>query len=206
MRSEFEWQRMIGEKLYSPQKVNDGTWNRVHAAQKAFNDSEYWHDTAALEELKKCFGRATDSMTLIPPVYFDHGDRIFFGEHFFANTDLTILDENYVRFGDNVFLAPHVSIYTAGHPIDAAVRNTEVEYARPVTIGNDVWIGGNVVINPGVTIGDDVVIGSGSVVTKDIPSHVIAAGNPCRVIREITSKERAYWQQAYARYITASQK
>lgn len=206
MRSEFEWQRMIGEKLYSPQKVNDGTWNRVHAAQKAFNDSEYWHDTAALEELKKCFGRATDSMMLIPPVYFDHGDRIFFGEHFFANTDLTILDENYVRFGDNVFLAPHVSIYTAGHPIDAAVRNTEVEYARPVTIGDDVWIGGNVVINPGVTIGDDVVIGSGSVVTKDIPSHVIAAGNPCRVIREITGKERAYWQQAYARYITASQK
>ena len=85
---------------------------------------------------------------------------------------------------------------TAG--IDAEVRNTEVEYARPVTIGSNVWIGGNVVINPGVTIGDDVVIGSGSVVTKDIPSHVIAAGVPCRVIREITDTDRIYWKEQYS--------
>ena len=103
-------------------------------------------------------------------------------------------------FGDNVFIAPHVSIYTAGHPIDAKIRNTEVEYARPVTIGSDVWIGGNVVINPGVTIGNDVVIGSGSVVTKDIPSHVIAAGNPCKVIREITEEDRIYWEKQYQEY------
>ena len=106
-----------------------------------------------------------------------------------------------MRFGDNVFLAPHVSIYTAGHPIDAEVRNTEVEYARQVTIGSNVWIGGNVVINPGVTIGDDVVIGSGSVVTKDIPSHVIAAGVPCRVIREITEKDKEYWYARYQDYL-----
>ena len=138
---------------------------------------------------------------LTPPVYFDHGDRVFFGKHFYANTDLTILDENEVRFGDNVFLAPHVSIYTAGHPIDAEVRNTELEYAKPVTIGSNVWIGGNVVINPGVTIGDDVVIGSGSVVTKDIPSHVIAAGVPCRVIREITEKDKEYWYARYQDYL-----
>lgn len=201
MKSEFEWNRMMAQQLYSPYKVGDDSWERVHAAQKKFNESEFWHDSGALEELKKCFGKATDNMVLTPPVYFDHGDRVFFGEHFYANTGLTILDENNVIFGDNVFLAPHVSIYTAGHPIDADTRNTEVEYAKPVTIGSDVWIGGNVVINPGVTIGSDVVIGSGSVVTKDIPAHVIAAGNPCKVIREITEEERNYWKEEFRKYI-----
>ena len=199
-KSEFEWNRMMAGKLYSPYRVGDDSWEKVHVAQKRFNDSEFWHDRSALNELRKCFGSAPEDIVLTPPVYFDHGDRVFFGKHFYANTDLTILDENEVRFGDNVFLAPHVSIYTAGHPIDAEVRNTEAEYARPVTIGSNVWIGGNVVINPGVTIGDDVVIGSGSVVTKDIPSHVIAAGVPCRVIREITDTDRNYWKEQYSDY------
>ena len=200
-KSEFEWNRMMAGKLYSPYRVGDDSWEKVHVAQKRFNDSEFWHDRSALNELRKCFGSAPEDIVLTPPVYFDHGDRIFFGKHFYANTNLTILDENEVRFGDNVFLAPHVSIYTAGHPIDAEVRNTEVEYARQVTIGSNVWIGGNVVINPGVTIGDDVVIGSGSVVTKDIPSHVIAAGVPCRVIREITVKDKEYWYARYQDYL-----
>ena len=193
MKNEFEWNCMMNEKLYSPAKVGDDSWDRVHIAQKKFNESEFWRDRSAFEELKKCFGKAPEDMVLVPPVYFDHGDRVFFGNHFYANTDLTILDENNVIFGDNVFLAPHVSIYTAGHPIDADIRNTEVEYAKPVKIGSNVWIGGNVVINPGVTIGDDVVIGSGSVVTKDIPSHVVAAGNPCKVIRAITLADRDYY-------------
>lgn len=200
-RSEFEWNRMMAGKLYSPFRVGDDSWEKIHTAQKKFNDSEFWHDRSALNELRKCFGSAPEDIVLTPPVYFDHGDRVFFGKHFYANTDLTILDENEVRFGDNVFLAPHVSIYTAGHPIDAEVRNTELEYAKPVTIGSNVWIGGNVVINPGVTIGDDVVIGSGSVVTKDIPSHVIAAGVPCRVIREITEKDKEYWYARYQDYL-----
>ena len=143
-KSLVEWNRMMAGKLYSPYKVGDDSWERVHAAQKKFNESEFWRDQSALEELKTCFGRAAGDMYLIPPVYFDHGDRIFFGEHFFANTDLTILDENEVVFGDHVFLAPHVSIYTAAHPIDAGVRNTDLEYARPVRIGDHVWIGGNV--------------------------------------------------------------
>jgi len=200
MISESEWNRMIDGKIYAPWKVGGDSWAKVHVAQKKFNESEFWHDKSALQELKKCFGKAPDDMVLTPPVYFDHGNRTYFGKHFYANTGLTILDENYVRFGDNVYLAPHVSIYTAGHPIAAEVRNTDLEYAKPVTIGSDVWIGGNVVINPGVTIGDDVVIGSGSVVTKDIPSHVIAAGNPCRVIRPITEEDRNYWKQQEQEY------
>lgn len=203
MRSEIEWQRMLAQKIYNPYKVGDDSFERVHAAQKAFNESAFWKDRTALEELKKCFANAPDDMVLTPPVYFDHGDRIRFGKHFYANTGLTILDENYVTFGDNVFIAPHVSIYTAGHPIDAVIRNTEVEYAKPVTIGSDVWIGGNVVINPGVTIGNNVVIGSGSVVTKDIPDDVIAAGNPCKIIRKITEEDRIKWEKEYKAYLLA---
>lgn len=198
--NQYEWNRMIQGKLYNPYKTGEDSFGKVHEAQKKFNESEFWHDRTALEELRKCFGRAPEDMVLTPPVYFDHGDRVFFGRHFYANTGLTVLDENYVIFGDNVFLAPHVCIYTAGHPIDADIRKMELEYAKPVTIGSDVWIGGNVVINPGVTIGNDVVIGSGSVVTKDIPSHVIAAGNPAKVIRNITEEDHRNWQNQLEDY------
>lgn len=205
MINETEWNRMISGELYSPRKVGGDSWAKVHAAQKRFNESEFWHDRTALNELKKCFAKAPDDMVLTPPVYFDHGNRTSFGEHFYANTGLTVLDENYVTFGDNVFLAPHVSIYTAGHPISAEVRNTEVEYAKPVTIGSNVWIGGNVVINPGVTIGSNVVIGSGSVVVKDIPDNCVAAGNPCRVIREITEADEMIWKKKYEEYLRSEQ-
>lgn len=201
MKSQVEWDRMIGGKLYSPAKVGDDSWDKVHQAQKQFNESEFWKDKSSLDKLRQCFGKAPNDMVLTPPVYFDHGDRIFFGNHFYANTDLTILDENNVIFGDNVYLAPHVSIYTAGHPIDAEIRNTDVEYAKPVTIGSNVWIGGNVVINPGVTIGSNVVIGSGSVVTKSIPDNTVAAGNPCRVIRQIDEKDKEKWTAEYEEYL-----
>ena len=200
MINKMEWNRMMEGKLYNPYKVGDNSFENVHAAQKKFNESEYWNDKSAFEELKKCFKVAPVDMVLTPPVYFDHGDRVSFGKHFYANTDLTILDENYVTFGDNVFLAPHVSIYTAGHPIDKDVRNLELEYAKAVTIGDNVWIGGNVVINPGVTIGSDVVIASGSVVVKDIPSHVVAGGNPCHVIRQITDKDKNNWRTQLKEY------
>ena len=193
-------ERMFAGKIYSPFKV-ESQWKEIHAAIKKFNESNFWEDSTALNELKELFLSSGEGFVLTPLFYCDHGNKIRFGNHFYANTDLTILDENYVTFGDNVYLAPHVSIYTAGHPIDARVRNTDLEYAKPVTVGNDVWIGGNVVINPGVTIGNNVVIGSGSVVTKDIPDGVIAAGNPCRVIREITEADRENWEVQYRDYL-----
>lgn len=192
-------ERMFAGKLYDPYKVAS-QWKEIRRAVKNFNDSNFWEDTTALKELQKLFRSTGEWFVLTPPFYCDHGDKISFGEHFYANTGLTILDENVVTFGDHVYIAPHVSIYTAGHPIEAGIRNTDLEYARPVTIGNNVWIGGNVVINPGVTIGDNVVIGSGSVVTKDIPGGVIAVGNPCRVLREISEQDRRYWEEQYEEY------
>lgn len=107
------------------------------------------------------------------------------GELYDANYGCVILDEAKVEFGDNVFVAPNCGFYTAGHPLDAATRNRGLEYARPITVGNDVWIGANVTVLPGVSIGDGCVIGAGSVVTKDIPARSLTVGNPCRVVRKI---------------------
>ena len=140
-------------------------------------------ETARHDLLKELLGKTGNSFTFIQPFYCDYGSNIEIGENFFANYCFTVLDEAKVTIGDNVFIAPNVSIYTAGHPIDPAERNTLAEYAKPVTIGNNVWIGGSVTIVPGVTIGDNVTIGAGSVVVKDIPSDCVAAGNPCKVIK-----------------------
>ncbi len=128
-----------------------------------------------------------------PPFHCDYGFNIYIGKNFFANYNCTILDVARVDIGDNVLFAPNVAIYTAGHPIHPVARASGYEYGASVKIGNNVWIGGNTVVNPGVTIGDNTVIGSGSVVTKDIPANVIAAGNPCRVIREITQDDINYY-------------
>ena len=150
-------------------------------------------DRSDFEELKRIakelLGKS-DNAFINPPFYCDYGSHIEVGKDFFANYNCTILDVGIVRIGDNVQFAPNVAVYTAGHPGHPATRNTLYEYGIDVTIGNNVWIGGNVVICPGVTIGDNTVIGAGSVVTKDIPAWSVAAGNPCRVIRKITEDDR----------------
>ena len=145
-------------------------------------------------EILKHFLGATGKQLLIEqPFRCDYGYNIRVGENFYANMGCTILDEALVTFGDNVLLAPNVSIYTAGHAVNVAQRVAGWEYAYPVTVGHNVWIGGNVVILPGVSIGDNSIIGGGSVVTKDIPDNAIAVGNPCRVIRYITEEDRKYY-------------
>ena len=144
--------------------------------------------------VKELFGKS-DNAFVNPPFYCDYGFRIEVGKNFFANYNCTIVDTGMVRIGDNCQLAPNVAIYTAGHPVHPATRNTLYEYGFDVTIGDNVWIGGNTVILPGVTIGSNTVIGAGSVVTKDIPDWCVAAGNPCRVIRPITEADRRlYWR------------
>lgn len=126
---------------------------------------------------------------IVQPFYCDYGYNIEIGENFFANVNCVILDAAKVTFGDNVFVAPNCGFYTAGHPLNVTQRNKGLEYAYPITIGNNVWIGGNVLFMPGVTVGDNAVIGAGSVVTKDIPSNSVAVGSPCRVVRELSREE-----------------
>lgn len=135
--------------------------------------------------VRDLLGACGKSFKINQPFRCDYGCNIYIGEDFFANFNLTILDEAEVHIGDNAFIGPNVSIYTACHPLDPETRDKGVEWAEPVKIGNSVWIGGSVTILPGITIGDNVVIGAGSVVTKDIPSNVMVAGNPAKIIREI---------------------
>jgi maltose O-acetyltransferase len=143
--------------------------------------------------LKEILGKTGKNVFIEAPFHCDYGKNIEVGENFFANYNLTILDVGKVMIGSNAQIAPNVSIYTAGHPIHPQSRNSGYEYGIGVTIGDNVWLGGNVVINPGVHIGNNAVIGSGSVVTKDIPDNVVAVGNPCKVIKRITDEDRKYY-------------
>lgn len=143
--------------------------------------------------IKDIFGKTGNSVFVEQPFHCDYGKNIQVGNNFFANYNCTILDVGKVIIDENVQFAPNVSIYTAGHPIHLQSRNSGYEYGLGVTIGDNVWLGGSVVINPDVKIGNNVVIGSGSVVTKDIPDNVVAVGNPCKVIRKITDDDRKYY-------------
>ena len=135
--------------------------------------------------IRKLFAKTGEQITVEQNFYCDYGYNIYVGENFYMNHNCVILDAAKVEFGDNVFIAPNCSFYTAGHPLEAEIRNKGLEYAKPIKVGDNVWIGGNVIVLPNITIGDNVVIGAGSVITKNIPSNVMAAGNPCKVIREI---------------------
>ncbi len=143
--------------------------------------------------IRQLFGQTGETFFIEPPFRCDYGYNISIGANFYSNYNLTILDCAKVSIGLNVFIAPNVSLFTAGHPIHFEPRNKEFEYAIPISIGNNVWIGGNVVINPGVTIGENSVIGAGSIVTKDIPPNVVAFGNPCKILRQITYEDKNYY-------------
>lgn len=196
-----EKERMLAGKLYiaaDEELRND--FFRSKRLTREFNATTENEPELRQKLLKELLGQYGENCYIEPPFRCDYGCHIKVGDNFYANYDLIILDVNEVKIGNNVFLGPRVCIYTAAHPVDAGVRAMQLEYGKPVSIGDDVWIGGNTVINPGVSIGRNVVIGSGSVVTKDIPDGVIAAGNPCRVLREITDEDRQYWEKLRDEY------
>ena len=153
-------------------------------------------DTEKIEKLiKSILGKTGTKILIQAPFHCDYGKNIEVGENFMANYNCTILDVGKVIIGDNVMFGPNVSLFTAGHPVHPDSRNSGYEYGIGITIGDNVWIGGNTVINPGIHIGNNAVIGSGSVVTKDIPENVIAVGNPCKVLRDISEKDRHYYHK-----------
>ena len=199
-----ERERMVSGELY---KADDAELLamrlRARRLTRAFNATTEEELDRRQEILRELMGGLGTGAFVEPTFRCDYGSNIFIGDCFYANFDCVILDVAPVHIGSHVFFAPRVSLFTAGHPIDAQSRNEELEFGTAITIGDDVWVGGNVTVNPGVTIGSDVVIGSGSVVTRDIPSHVIAAGNPCRVIRPITDEERDFWRKKRDAYFAA---
>ena len=145
------------------------------------------------EIVRQLFGSVGKHPRVTPLLHCDLGYMISIGDDFYSNYNLVILDCAKVTIGNNVYIGPNVGIYAVGHAIDMELRRDDVEFGLPIVIGNDVWIGGHAVINPGVTIGNNVIIGSGSVVTHDIPDNVIAAGNPARVLRQITADDKKYF-------------
>jgi maltose O-acetyltransferase len=190
MKSEKE--KMITGEMYDPldpELSNDRV--RTRLLLKNLNESREDQPEERTRILKDLIPDAGEALWLQPPFYCDYGYNIKAGERVFFNFNCVVLDVAPVTIGSRTMFAPNVQIYTATHPIDPVERSSGKEYAKPITIGNDVWVGGSTVICPGVTIGDRSVIGAGSVVTKDIPSDVIAAGNPCRVIRRIDEKPAA---------------
>lgn len=144
------------------------------------------------EMIRRLLGRTGKQFIIEQPFYCDYGYNIEIGENFFMNFNCAILDGAKITFGDNVFVAPNCGFYTAGHPLQVEPRNRGLEYAYPIRVGNNVWIGAQVCVLPGVTIGDNCVIGAGSVVTKDIPANSLAVGNPCRVIRQLAPEETLF--------------
>jgi acetyltransferase-like isoleucine patch superfamily enzyme len=176
--------------------ADENDWVQMKRARKltqrlnTMDTSDFDGIRSVVNEL---FGKSDETTFLNPPFYCDYGSNIEVGRNCFINYNCTILDNGKVTLGDNCLLAPNVSIYTAGHTMHPAARALGYEYGIPVTIGDNVWIGGNTVICPGVHIGNNVVIGAGSVVTKDIPDWSFAAGNPCRVIRPITERDKEYY-------------
>lgn len=184
-----EKEKMLAGELYEP-------WDeqlqaeRIEARRlvRLINGTTETEGDKRVQLLKELFGSTGEHVFLEPNFRCDYGYNIHVGENFFANFDCCILDVCKVEFGDNCMLAPGVHIYTATHPIDHVERSNGPEYGKPIKIGNNVWLGGSSVINPGVTIGDNVVVASGAVVTKDVPPNVIVGGNPARIIKEIEVK------------------
>lgn len=194
-------ERMLAGLLYSPsddelRKMNKRNRRIIHL----YNQTTIDEKVKRTELLQELLGKTGEGVYFEPPFHCDYGDHISVGDHFYANFDCIMLDIAPITVGNNVLFGPRVSLYTAGHPIDAEVRNSGLEFGQRIVVGDNVWIGGNTVINPGVTIGDNVVIGSGSVVTRDIPANVVAVGSPCKVLREITDKDKKYWMEMKRSY------
>ena len=182
----------------------DANYDQELLAERArCKDLCFWYNQikpslAAEQEniIRQLFGKTGKQFCITAPFWCDYGCNIEIGENFYANHNCVILDGAKVIFGDNVFIAPNCIFSTAGHPLDADQRNQGLEYAYPITVGDNVWIGASVTVLPGVTIGSNTVIGAGSVVNRDIPGGVVAVGNPCRVLRKITEADK----EKYGRY------
>ena len=186
MKEKTEREKMLNGELYLATDEELATMH-LKAGQLlyAFNFCQP-HEVDKLKDIiLSLFGKIGSNFTVKPPFYCDYGCHIFAGDNLYINYDCTILDCNKVHLGNNVLLAPKVQIYTAYHPTNPELRLSGKELAAPVIIGDNVWIGGGVIICPGISVGSNVTIGAGSVVTKDVPNNVVAAGNPCRVMRTV---------------------
>lgn len=191
-----EREKMEAGYLYRPTDEMVAHRFKIQDAMVAYNKLLPSQIEARAEFLKRVLGKVGKNCNILPPFRCDYGFHIEVGDNFFANYNFVVLDGNYVRIGNNVWIAPNVGIYAAGHPFDVEERISGIEYAFPVTIGDNVWIGGGVQIIGGVTIGANSIVAAGSVVIRDVPEGTLVAGNPCRVIRKISPEDREKYVHA----------
>ena len=188
-----EKEKMIAGKVYNclDEELSTALRKAKQLCHK-YNDIFFEDEAAAKKIIDELLQEEHNDgyCVFTPPFWCDYGFNVKVGKNFYSNHNLVILDCAEVTFGDNVFVGPNCGFYTAIHPIDAEQRKMKIEWAKSIKVGNDVWFGGGVTVLPGVTIGDNVVIGAGSVVVKDIPSGVVAVGNPCKPIRKITEADK----------------
>ena len=171
----------------------DAERKRCKEVMYDYNNTRPSEDEKRTAILKGILGDCGDHVFIENPVHMSYGTHVHLGEHFYANFNLVIVDDMDVYIGDRVMIGPNVTICTTGHPVYPLYREMVAHYSLPIHIGNNVWIGANSVVLPGVTIGDNTVIGAGSIVTRDIPANVVAVGNPCRVMRPISERDRKYY-------------
>lgn len=181
-----EKEKMLAGELYIPED-KQLVEERLEARRltRLYNETKETESKERYDLLKQLLGKAGQELTIEPNFHCDYGSNIYLGERFFANFGCVFLDVCEIHIGDNCMLGPAVQLYTATHPLEADLRNSGVESAKPIRIGNNVWIGGSAIINPGVTVGDNAIIASGAVVTKDVPAGAIVGGNPAKIIKYV---------------------
>ncbi|WP_323702997.1 sugar O-acetyltransferase [Mammaliicoccus sp. Dog046] len=201
MTKDFDYMQMLKGELYLADEIHEenGAKHAKMLAQK-INQTPI-EDTETIVQLEReLFGSTGKHIYVHPPLHVDYGRHVNIGDYFFANMDCIFLDVNEINIGHHVMFGPRVCLYTAGHPTDPTIRNELLEFGLPITIEDNVWVGGNAVILPGVTIGKNAIVASGAVVTKDVPPNTIVGGNPAKVIKQITDEDYEKWSKLKEEY------
>lgn len=203
MTKDFDYEQMLAGELYFAPNIfpENGSLAGKKLAQQ-INQEPIENKEAIVALERKLFGKTGEFFYVNPPLYVDYGRHVEIGENFYANMDCVFLDVNKIIFGDNVMIGPRAGFYTAGHPTDPTVRIKDLEFGLPIKVEDNVWIGANATILPGVTIGKNSIVGAGAVVTKDVPENTIVGGNPAKVIRNITEKDKQKWEAEMKEYYT----
>lgn len=207
MKKDYDYDAMLKGELYLARGISkENNADEARALSQRINQLPIGDRDEIVRLEKKLFGSTGENVYVNPPFYIDYGKHIFMGNNVYCNMDCVFLDVNTITIGNNVMLGPRVNLFTAGHPIDADVRISDLEFGLPIVIEDKVWIGGNATILPGVTVGENSIVAAGAVVTKDVPANSIVGGNPARLIRMINEEDKSFWEGKSKQYFDNKEK
>ncbi len=207
MKKDYDYDAMLKGELYLARGISkENNADEARALSQRINQLPIGDRDEIVRLEKKLFGSTGENVYVNPPFYIDYGKHIFMGNNVYCNMDCVFLDVNTITIGNNVMLGPRVNLFTAGHPIDADVRISDLEFGLPIVIEDKVWIGGNATILPGVTVGENSIVAAGAVVTKDVPANSIVGGNPARLIRMINEEDKSFWESKSKQYFDNKEK